>query len=223
MEKTGAVESSADALSPRSRAKRREILEVAGELFSERGFEKTSLKTLAAEAQVSTSTIYTYFGDKDDLLDQVIRTRLDSLLEETVDEVDEARDPIEELVEGVRRVNGRVAGDRLLARIATYQRHVVGQGLREHAQRVIERLEQACTASLRRAIAEGRFRCEDPQALNAVFRLSMQGWLLSSLQGTEVVSEPRMTEALVDLIRAAAGSTSARGDDRAAKLPASQP
>ena len=70
------------SLSPRSAAKRLDILETAAELFAQRGYEKTSIKELAAEAQVSTSTIYTYFEDKTDLLDSVVQTRLTALLDQ---------------------------------------------------------------------------------------------------------------------------------------------
>lgn len=191
-------------LSPRSQAKRRAILEVSAELFSERGFEKTSLKALAAEAQVSTSTIYTYFEDKDDLLEQAICARLDALLEAVAAETDEADDPIESLIRRVRLIHRRVAADPLICRIIVYQRHVVGGRLREHVERVTDSLNKMGTESLRRAIAAGNLGCEDPEALNDVFRLCMQGWVLNSLRGTQPISEQRVTEALVGLVRAAA-------------------
>lgn len=199
------IVSSTEDLSPRSQAKRKEILEVAAELFSERGFEKTSLKTLAVEAQVSTSTIYTYFDDKLDLLEQVIRTRLDALLEGAAAEVGDSTDPIEGLARGVRLINRRIAGDPMIARILTYQRHVVGRGLRDHVDGVVARLDEMATRTLRRAIAVGDLPCDDPVALCAVMRLYMQGWLLSSLKGTEEISERRATEALLALVQAAAG------------------
>ena len=44
------------------------VLDTAGDLFSRHGNSKTSIRSLANEADVSTSTIYSYFVDKSDLL-----------------------------------------------------------------------------------------------------------------------------------------------------------
>ncbi len=62
---------------------------------------------------------------------------------------------------------------------------------------------------MRRLIANGDLQCEDPDALNAVMRLAMQGWLLSAAEGAAPVSEKRMTEALLALIQTAAGRSNA--------------
>ncbi|MBW2279502.1 MAG: TetR/AcrR family transcriptional regulator [Deltaproteobacteria bacterium] len=188
----------------RSEARRREILEVAALLFAERGFEKTSIKALAAEAQVSTSTIYTYFADKSDLLEQVVRSRLDALLGGLLADVDAVDDPLDALLIGARHLHARLSADPMLGRILTFEPHVVGRGVRQYARSVVERINQVSTELIRRAVARGEFECADPEALNALMRCAMQGWMLNSQRGHEPVPEPRMTEALLDLIRRAA-------------------
>jgi AcrR family transcriptional regulator len=47
---------------------RRAVLDAARELFSERGFERTTMRAVAARAGVDPALIYHYFGDKDGLL-----------------------------------------------------------------------------------------------------------------------------------------------------------
>jgi AcrR family transcriptional regulator len=47
---------------------RRAVLDAARELFAERGFERTTMRGVAARAGVDPALIYHYFGDKDGLL-----------------------------------------------------------------------------------------------------------------------------------------------------------
>lgn len=56
----------------RAREKRADILEAASRLFAERGFRDVSTATLAAEAGVSTATLYRYFADKEALFGAVV-------------------------------------------------------------------------------------------------------------------------------------------------------
>ncbi len=53
-------------------AKREEILDAATELFTQNGYEGTSLKAIASAAGVTANTIYWYFPDKDTLLVGVV-------------------------------------------------------------------------------------------------------------------------------------------------------
>src|SRR4051812_38459262 len=43
------------------------ILQAARELFMERGFDETSIRTIAERIEYSPTTIYLYFKDKDDI------------------------------------------------------------------------------------------------------------------------------------------------------------
>ena len=47
---------------------RQEILTAAGELFAERGFERTTMRAVAARADVDPALIHHYFGNKNGLL-----------------------------------------------------------------------------------------------------------------------------------------------------------
>lgn len=53
--------------------KRREILEAAIKLFSEKGFEKTTVDEIAARANVGKGTIYLYFENKEQIFIAVIK------------------------------------------------------------------------------------------------------------------------------------------------------
>lgn len=55
-------------LSPRADARREEILEVALEVISRKGFHDTSIADIARGARASRATVYQYFHDKRDIL-----------------------------------------------------------------------------------------------------------------------------------------------------------
>jgi TetR/AcrR family transcriptional regulator, regulator of autoinduction and epiphytic fitness len=55
-----------------SRAARRIVLATAGQLFAERGYQRTSMKDIAAGAGVSVETVYGYFGTKAGLLKELL-------------------------------------------------------------------------------------------------------------------------------------------------------
>ena len=67
-------------MSPRSKAQneeiressRKKILDAALKLFAERGFDGTSISTVAKEAGVAKGLIYNYFESKEELIHQIV-------------------------------------------------------------------------------------------------------------------------------------------------------
>ncbi|HWJ08845.1 MAG TPA: TetR/AcrR family transcriptional regulator [Nocardioides sp.] len=75
---------------PRDREeKRAEIVAAAATLFTEHGFDETSLSKVATAAGVTTTTIYWYFADKDALLVAVLDQVLEQALAEAALQSDE--------------------------------------------------------------------------------------------------------------------------------------
>jgi AcrR family transcriptional regulator len=68
--------------------KRAAILEAAKGLFVRNAFAGTSMDAVAAEAGVSKLTVYSHFGDKDNLFREVVRARLQDLLPENTYDLD---------------------------------------------------------------------------------------------------------------------------------------
>lgn len=67
---------SAKALATRAR-----LIELAAELFAERGYLQTSIRDLAKEAGLTTGAIYGHFRNKAELLAEAISARTDTQLE----------------------------------------------------------------------------------------------------------------------------------------------
>lgn len=68
-----------EELSPRARAKRRQITDAARSLFLGQGFARTSMDAITAEAGVSKQTLYAYFPSKADLLLAILSEALQAL------------------------------------------------------------------------------------------------------------------------------------------------
>jgi len=67
----------------RQRARRREaILAAAGALFTENGYQATSIEAIAERAEVGVATVYNYFGSKGTLLAQLLEPEFDALYTE---------------------------------------------------------------------------------------------------------------------------------------------
>ena len=73
---------------PKDMEKRAAILEAAKGLFVRNAFAGTSMDAVAAEAGVSKLTVYSHFGDKNNLFREVVRARLQDLLPENTYDLD---------------------------------------------------------------------------------------------------------------------------------------
>lgn len=67
---------------PKDKQKHVAILEAAKKLFGENGYAGTSMDSVARHASVSKLTVYSHFGDKDNLFRAAVRARCTELLPE---------------------------------------------------------------------------------------------------------------------------------------------
>jgi len=63
----------------KNEAKRQQILNAAIELFIGKGFAATSMELIAKNADVSKQTVYSHFGNKDDLFSASVECKCESL------------------------------------------------------------------------------------------------------------------------------------------------
>lgn len=77
----------------------RAIQESALDLFDDNGFDKVTIEQIAAQAEVSPSSIYRYFGTKEGI---IVADEFDDMDEETLERLFGGEDPIGGLLEVVR-------------------------------------------------------------------------------------------------------------------------
>jgi AcrR family transcriptional regulator len=80
---------------------RQEILDAASELFVRDGYENVSMRRIADRIEYSPTTIYLYFKDKNDLLDQVCRETFGRLTQRLAKMMDQPGDPVDRLKRGL--------------------------------------------------------------------------------------------------------------------------
>ena len=178
---------------PRAILKRNDILDTAAFLFADRGYQATNMKLLAQQAQASTSTIYSYFTDKKDLLHQAIERRLEDLEIKLLARIANVQDPVQALLQGIVVLNETVTGDPLLCKLVVYESRVSDVQISRHARRVLQRIDKHAIALVKEATRAGAMDCDDPEALITTLRLSLQGWLLNRARGESQISEARLT------------------------------
>src|SRR6266849_10487846 len=77
---------------------RQAILDAAGELFLEQGYERCSLRKVAGRIGYSPTTIYLYFRDKDDLLFTVVEEGFERFGQQLAAAAESQEDPWERLI-----------------------------------------------------------------------------------------------------------------------------
>lgn len=70
-----------EKLSPRAQDKKKQIRLAAERLFLQNGFAATSMNAVTAEAGVSKQTVYSYYKSKEELLADVLKQLIHSLVE----------------------------------------------------------------------------------------------------------------------------------------------
>lgn len=80
---------------------RQEILDAASELFVRDGYENVSMRRIADKIEYSPTTIYIYFKDKGDLLEQVCKETFGGLVQRLTKIMGQPGDPIDRLKKGL--------------------------------------------------------------------------------------------------------------------------
>ncbi|HEX7687755.1 MAG TPA: helix-turn-helix domain-containing protein [Burkholderiaceae bacterium] len=148
---------------------RQRILAAAAEVFTERGLDAT-LDEVARAAGVGVGTVYRRFPDKESLIAELFRDRIDALVT-VAEEACAAQDPWQGLVGYLEFAAATLAGDlglRQLMMFGTYERDQVCYA-RDRMQPVITKLVE-------RAQAAGELRA-DFRATD----VKMIGFMLSSV------------------------------------------
>jgi AcrR family transcriptional regulator len=80
---------------------RQEILDAASELFVRNGYENVSMRRIAEKIEYSPTTIYLYFKDKAELLDEVCKETFGRLVQRLSKIMEQPGDPLERLKKGL--------------------------------------------------------------------------------------------------------------------------
>ncbi len=130
-----------------------QLLEAARRVFSERGYEATSLAGLLQEAGVSRGTFYQYFESKSACFSAVLTSLLDSLRAAIRPVVVGARQsPAEQLTANLMRVLGLLEDDAGLTRLLLHE----ARGTDPDLDRVLQRFDKGVVALIIGSLTAGQ-------------------------------------------------------------------
>jgi AcrR family transcriptional regulator len=134
-----------------ARTRKIEILEVARDLFAQRGFEKTTMADIAEVVGVVESALYRHFRSKQELLVEAVRTFYEPIIEDVERAAASIVDPLARLRYAVWRHLRAYAEEPELCRLVVHE----ARGLEDYWNSEIAKLNRRYTAFVTRAVADG--------------------------------------------------------------------
>jgi AcrR family transcriptional regulator len=156
--------------------RRRCIVQAAGRVFGDKGFELATVDAIAEAARVAKGTVYLYYPSKQAVYDAVFASGMadiERLIGERLAEAGSAREAIAAFVT-VRAEYFQQHPDFFRVYVAEFARHVAGAPeSRGSCQLALDRQTRALQKVMEKAVAAGEVRQVDPEAAAlAVFDMS---------------------------------------------------
>lgn len=136
---------------------RRQLFDVAGDLFAAYGYAEVTHADIAAAAGIGRTTFYEYFANKEDLILQLVLERLPELTETMVESIPRDLPPATRLAELTLRMIEFVATDHLGSLLHTEVPRLPAEIQRQIAAAHAP-LSHEFVETYRRGAAEGSFR-----------------------------------------------------------------
>lgn len=156
---------------------REALLEVAGELFSQRGVSEVSLRELARAAGVTPAMIHYYFGDKEGLYEALLERALSRVLARVREIVATEREDLEEIADFLQVVVGALSSERWIPSLII--REVIADTGRFRERFIRDFASQIAGIVpdvLGREVTAGRLRPDLDLPLTFVSLLGMLAW-----------------------------------------------
>src|SRR6476660_774527 len=97
------------------------ILQTAETLFAEKGFDGTSIRDIAKEAQVNIAMISYYFGSKEKMLEALVLSRMADLKIQLTNLANEDLSPLEKIEKLIEIYVGRICKNRGIYKIMYFE------------------------------------------------------------------------------------------------------
>ncbi|WP_197318736.1 TetR/AcrR family transcriptional regulator [Saccharomonospora sp. NB11] len=141
---------------------RERVHRAAVKLFAEKGFHGTGIRDLASESQLSTASLYHYMGSKEDLLADIMRRCLRSLLDSAQAELAGVDDPATRLRRLVKlhvRAHARMPEE---TRIVDHEIPVLSPGVRHSVVELRDAYERLWADAVTDGVEAGVFTTAHP-------------------------------------------------------------
>src|SRR5690606_26449460 len=159
---------------PVRQGRRDDILDMAGQMFRERGYHATSMRDLAKALDLRGSSLYTHFAAKEDVLWEIV-TRAAAAFEAAIDAVPDELPPAERLGAMIRAHLGVVAAELPTATVFFQDWLHLGPARRGQMVAVRDAYQQRFVDTIAAGASAGVFRVDDPR-MAALIVLSALNW-----------------------------------------------
>jgi AcrR family transcriptional regulator len=138
------------------------LLDKAEELFSEHGYEGTSIRLLAREAGMNVAMISYYFGSKEKLFEALVEERTSSIRDRLKQMTDDSSSPMLRLEEIIRLYVDRILHHKRFHRLLLHELSInCRPDLQERLAEVLIRNMDELRRVIRDGIEQGCFRTVD--------------------------------------------------------------
>jgi AcrR family transcriptional regulator len=180
--------------------RRAHLVELAGELFAEKGFRATTVREIADAAGILSGSLYHHFASKESIGDEILRGFLDEVLSDyraAVAQADGPRDAIERIV---RSSTGTLARHRAaLTMLQNDWAYFSSQPHFAYLRDTLHEIEGIWIAQLARGKADGVFRADlDPKLTYRLVRDIL--WIPVHWQPTGAWSAETVVESFLRLL-----------------------
>jgi TetR/AcrR family fatty acid metabolism transcriptional regulator len=148
-----------------STEKRLEILYAAAKLFSEKGFEKTTVDEIANQANVGKGTIYLYFNNKEKIFLETILAGMDGVYQSFTTILAEPKDYQATIEAMIKAHLSFIENNRFFYMIFLTDRntfHLLGDDAKQHICQAHQKLHGLISDFLETGVKEKFFRPGDP-------------------------------------------------------------
>jgi TetR/AcrR family transcriptional regulator len=183
---------------------RHEILDVALNLFSEKGYHNVSMHEIGERAEFAIGTLYKFFDNKEDLYKALVLEQAGKFHAATVQALSEPGDEIEKLRKYVR-VRGEVFGSnisfiRLFLAESSGASFNIKAGLDEEVRKGYNETLELLALIFESGIKSGRFKeIAPPHSLAVALDSVINAFLLLSIEAPEARSYPENPDMVLDI------------------------
>lgn len=174
---------------PRQTDRRQEILSVARELMLAEGFDKTSMRNIAARMGVTPTTLYLYFRNKEDIIFHLMEESLQILWDRLGEVMAREGDPLARLRRALE-IYARYGLDNPdhYRIVFMRMRGEIGEG--DNTDSISERAQRLLTELVSDCIDAGRLQALPVRAVGEVLWASVHGLVALILRGRKIESQP---------------------------------
>ncbi len=158
-------------------AKNKQIIDVALEMFSKKGFQQTTVQEIAEAAGVGKGTIYRFFDSKEDLVSSLVEFAIDDVGRAVREAIADLQDPVETLRIIITTEVDYYDQHRDLAKFLI--REVLGyrNTFEDHVKQIWSNWGIIVEEVVRKGLASGAFKPIDPVTAAA----SLEGMVLATV------------------------------------------